>query len=184
MIRAVLFDWGGTLVERSSGGRLAAVDGAIVCLRRLSESFTIGLVTNEMALVSDQIVAVTRGVGFEIDFAVVASPSSARAAKPEPAIFDWALRALNCLPPEVVMVGDDYEADVCGAKAVGLRTIWFNPLGRGRGFRSACEDGEVEHLELVPDVIAGWLATEEEQHAEARSTSRIDGPAALRSLET
>ena len=50
--------------------------------------------------------------------------------KPDPRIFHCALSALRAEPEEVVFVGDDLEADVAGATAVGIRTIWLNTMGR------------------------------------------------------
>lgn len=41
--------------------------------------------------------------------------------KPAPAFFDAVLAALGTAPNETVMIGDDIEADVNGALAVGLR---------------------------------------------------------------
>jgi len=41
--------------------------------------------------------------------------------KPAPAFFHAAVRSLRCAPEEVLMVGDDVEADVLGALDAGLR---------------------------------------------------------------
>lgn len=46
--------------------------------------------------------------------------------KPLPGIFEYALRVCNALADTSVMIGDNYEADVCGAHAAGWRTIFFN----------------------------------------------------------
>jgi len=47
--------------------------------------------------------------------------------KPEPGFFRAVLHEADCAPVEAAMVGDDYQADVVGAKEAGLRAIWFNP---------------------------------------------------------
>ena len=44
--------------------------------------------------------------------------------KPHPHIFQAALDALGVAPHEAVMVGNDLECDVEGARKAGLRTIW------------------------------------------------------------
>ena len=51
-------------------------------------------------------------------------------SKPDPRIFQIALERLACAPDETVMVGDSWAADVAGARAAGIRAIWFNPTGR------------------------------------------------------
>jgi HAD superfamily hydrolase (TIGR01549 family) len=43
--------------------------------------------------------------------------------KPHPSIFEAALSALEVTPPETAMVGDSYEDDIEGARALGIRAI-------------------------------------------------------------
>ncbi len=47
--------------------------------------------------------------------------------KPEPHLFQVALRRLGLPPQAVVMVGDSIHSDILGAQGVGLRTIWIAP---------------------------------------------------------
>lgn len=46
--------------------------------------------------------------------------------KPDPAIFEAALAALDASPEESVMVGDSLPSDVRGAAALGLPAIWIS----------------------------------------------------------
>jgi len=50
-------------------------------------------------------------------------------AKPDPAIFRIALRALGASANAVVHVGDDPIADVQGARATGLRAVLVRRTG-------------------------------------------------------
>lgn len=50
-------------------------------------------------------------------------------AKPDPAIFHVALQRAGCGAGQAVMVGDSWTNDVEGARAVGIRAVWFNPEG-------------------------------------------------------
>jgi FMN phosphatase YigB (HAD superfamily) len=45
--------------------------------------------------------------------------------KPRPELFAAALDALGVAPAEAIHVGDDLAADVAGAAALGLRTVWI-----------------------------------------------------------
>jgi putative hydrolase of the HAD superfamily len=45
------------------------------------------------------------------------------AEKPDPAIYRAALEAAGVAPEQALMIGDDYEADVAGARAAGLSAI-------------------------------------------------------------
>ena len=49
--------------------------------------------------------------------------------KPEPGIFEHALRRVNLSPMEVIYVGDNYYADVVGARRAGLRPVLYDPIG-------------------------------------------------------
>jgi FMN phosphatase YigB (HAD superfamily) len=45
--------------------------------------------------------------------------------KPDPAIFWHAAKELASDPVECVMIGDNPEADIRGAQAAGMRSIWI-----------------------------------------------------------
>lgn len=62
-------------------------------------------------------------LGLAPHFELIVVSCEVGALKPERAIFEAALRGL-ALPPEAVLhVGDDFEADVEGARAAGLRAL-------------------------------------------------------------
>ncbi|MBT8307807.1 MAG: YjjG family noncanonical pyrimidine nucleotidase [Maribacter sp.] len=46
--------------------------------------------------------------------------------KPNPIIFHLALNSANTTSENAIMIGDSLEADILGAKAVGLHTLHFN----------------------------------------------------------
>jgi HAD superfamily hydrolase (TIGR01549 family) len=47
--------------------------------------------------------------------------------KPEPGIFGHALKHLNVTAPETVYVGDNYYADIVGARRAGLVPVLYDP---------------------------------------------------------
>ncbi len=62
----------------------------------------------------------------------VAAAAGARpeiVGKPRPHLFREALARLGTSPGDAVMIGDSLLADVQGAQAVGLRTVWLAPAG-------------------------------------------------------
>ncbi|HLF67747.1 MAG TPA: HAD-IA family hydrolase [Gaiellaceae bacterium] len=61
--------------------------------------------------------------------AMVGSRAHGR-VKPHPSIFVAALQALDVSPPEAAMVGDSYEDDIEGARALGMRAILIDRDGR------------------------------------------------------
>jgi YjjG family noncanonical pyrimidine nucleotidase len=62
-------------------------------------------------------------------FEHVVTTTAAEAKKPDPHIFQYALRVSGAGVGESLMLGDNYEADVLGAKAVGLDTVFYNIKG-------------------------------------------------------
>lgn len=49
--------------------------------------------------------------------------------KPEPGIFEHGLQRVNVPAQEAIYVGDNYYADVVGARAAGLQPVLYDPLG-------------------------------------------------------
>ena len=47
-------------------------------------------------------------------------------AKPDRRFFDYCCLQSGSVPQECVMIGDSYSSDVLGARAAGIRMIWFN----------------------------------------------------------
>lgn len=84
--------------------------------------------------------------GLDVD-TVVGSKSHGR-IKPHPSIFVAALRALDVSPGEAAMVGDSYEDDIEGARALGLRAIFLDRDGR----RPDAED-RVDTLLALPAAL-------------------------------
>jgi HAD superfamily hydrolase (TIGR01458 family) len=70
--------------------------------------------------------------------------------KPTAAYFEAALAELDSKPSEAVMVGDDVEADIGGAKQVGMRGV----LVRTGKFRPAA----LEEADPQPDAVIGSIA--------------------------
>jgi len=63
-------------------------------------------------------------------FTHVITSENANAKKPDPMVFQYALEISGANVGESLMIGDNYEADILGAKGVGLDTVFYNPEGR------------------------------------------------------
>lgn len=51
--------------------------------------------------------------------------------KPDERVFQRALKVLNADPARTWMVGDSLEADIAGARPLGIHTIWIDETGDG-----------------------------------------------------
>ncbi|HAF27935.1 MAG TPA: noncanonical pyrimidine nucleotidase, YjjG family [Bacteroidales bacterium] len=60
-------------------------------------------------------------------FLEVFTSEDAGAQKPNPIIFQHALKNVNAHINESIMIGDDLQVDVLGAKNIGLDQVFFNP---------------------------------------------------------
>ncbi len=95
--------------------------------------------------------------GLARNFKAVVSSGEVGYRKPHPAAFQAILRKLNSTPEEALMVGDDPEADVGGAKSIGMRAVWV----MRRGVTPPKDaDGVLRDLRGLLKIIRdlGWLA--------------------------
>jgi len=122
-------------------------DDARTMLVRLNGSYRVGAITNGNADVHHI------GVAHYFDFVV--SAADAGAAKPRPEIFEAALGRAGVRAPEAVHVGDDPDADVRGASAAGMRTVWVNTTGLPWP-GGARPDAEVRSVGELPAVLEAW----------------------------
>jgi putative hydrolase of the HAD superfamily len=60
-------------------------------------------------------------------FLKVFTSEDAGAQKPNPRIFEHALKNANAKKEDSIMIGDDLQVDIVGAKDFGLDQIYFNP---------------------------------------------------------
>ena len=88
-----------------------------------SRGLLIGLITNGQRDLEEFVIH----HGLEVD-AMVGSRAHGR-IKPHPSIFVAALQALGVEPEEAAMVGDSYEDDIEGARALGVRAILLDRDG-------------------------------------------------------
>ncbi len=63
-------------------------------------------------------------------FEMIAASAELGMAKPDPAIFEWALKQADCSPQNAVMVGDRMDNDMAPANRLGIHTV---RLKRGLG---------------------------------------------------
>ncbi len=63
-------------------------------------------------------------------FTKIFTSEDAGAQKPNPKIFENAIKSANARKVESIMIGDDLEADILGAKNYGLDQVYFNPFGK------------------------------------------------------
>ncbi len=99
----------------------AGLDHSRRVLATLEGRFRMGVVSNFYGNL-DRILVDAR---LERFFAAVADSSRVGIFKPEPGIFEAALKKMQCTPKSAAMIGDSLAKDCAPAKKLGLRTVWL-----------------------------------------------------------
>ena len=74
-------------------------------------------------------------------FDIIASSAELGMAKPDPSIFEWALKQAKCSPQDAIMIGDRMDNDIAPANRLGIHTV---RLKRGLGaFHEPQSDDEI-----------------------------------------
>ncbi len=89
------------------------------------------------------------GLAPYFDVVVASHDQRVRSAKPDAAIFEYALNAVGVSAEEAVHIGDSFEADIMGAHASGIRAILLDRDGTQTGrWRET-----IQTLGALPDLI-------------------------------
>ncbi|NND62028.1 MAG: noncanonical pyrimidine nucleotidase, YjjG family [Flavobacteriaceae bacterium] len=115
-------------------------NGAIELLNYLHNKYKLHIITNGFEEVQHLKLKNSKIENF---FKTVTTSEEAGVKKPNPVIFNLALEKATTSPKKSIMIGDTFEADILGAEAVGMKTLFYN-------YRS---DSVPEHYPIVDDII-------------------------------
>lgn len=127
------------------------IAGALALLQALKPHCRICIVTNNRTAEQEEKL---RFLGMTDLVDALITSEDVGVPKPNPRIFEVALQRLNARPEEAVLVGDNWQADVLGALAVGIRPVWLNRLGAVRPLPHVTEITGFEPLAEALRVIA------------------------------
>jgi putative hydrolase of the HAD superfamily len=119
-------------------------------VRRAKPGRALGIVTNGPTDVQRAKIELLALAPY-VDFVVISEEFGA--AKPDPAIFQEALRRGGREPHESVFIGDSVEADIAGAQASGIRSVWMNRAGAPWSAPLPEPDWEVADLTSVAQLL-------------------------------
>lgn len=161
MIRAVLADFGETLVERISdrAAPLSQLDlkpfaDADQALRDLKNAgLLLAIVSNTEQSGDQEMELALEKIALRAYFDVVVTSTTVGYRKPDRRIFYAALDRLRCAASQAVMVGDDPETDIKGAAALGMPTILLRRASGGAREPGATATFTVSSLLDVPALI-------------------------------
>ncbi|GAA4278180.1 YjjG family noncanonical pyrimidine nucleotidase [Aquimarina mytili] len=99
------------------------IDGTKELLEYLKPKYEMHIITNGFKEVQNNKLASS---GIKHYFKTITNSEEVGVKKPNPFIFEHAIRVSGADITNSVMIGDNYEADILGAQAFGLKTICFN----------------------------------------------------------
>ena len=127
-----------------------AVPEAQATIRRVKAAgLVVGVVSNSNG--NAHVLLEQAGIGDDLDFVI--DSGLVGVEKPDPRIFELALRQAGVAAHEAAYVGDLYSVDVVGSRAAGLHPILLDPRGYWgpRDCALARDLAEVAHMILGPD---------------------------------
>lgn len=69
--------------------------------------------------------------------------------KPDPNIFHFSIKKAGAIPENSIMIGDSLEADILGAKAIGMAQVFFNPDKQKHDVKVTHEIGSLKELKGI-----------------------------------
>jgi len=84
-----------------------------------NRGYKLGIISNN----NDDLLKQLKSLELSEYFDSITYSQEARANKPEPAIFQLALKRAECSPNDAVHVGDNYEKDILGARRIGILPV-------------------------------------------------------------
>jgi putative hydrolase of the HAD superfamily len=97
---------------------------SIEVLEYLHKKYTLGIITNGFKEVQHKKL---KNCKLDKYFKSVFCSEDVGHQKPRPEIFQFALSSLNAKKTESLMIGDDFNVDIIGAKNYGIDSVFFNP---------------------------------------------------------
>ena len=167
---ALYFDFGDTLIDQATEVKdeslttlqAELIPGVVELLHELKRrGYRLGLVSNGPV---GSIPNVLGAYGLYELFDVLAVSQGLGIDKPDARIFRYALDHLGISQGEyerTIMVGNDLAADVAGANAVGMISVWLDWTPRHR--RTPTSEAEIPHYTIAEPLALLSLIEEMEQ---------------------
>ena len=123
------------------------VPGTMKLLEYLKPKYHLHLITNGFEEVQDTKLTLS---GMKPYFETLTVSEEVGVKKPNPEIFQYALRKAHATAEESLMIGDEMAVDIDGARAAGIDTVLFNPRGEKiEGTRTF----EVRNLQEIKQIL-------------------------------
>ncbi|MBS4061183.1 MAG: HAD family hydrolase [Bacteroidetes bacterium] len=158
MIKALVFDWGDTIMKdfsfpgpMSGWAQVAWIDGAEEALMQLNKKYICIIATSADHSDTEEMKKALSRVGADRYFHYFFSQKELGYKKPDVRFFIEVMRQAGFESSACAMIGNLYEKDIIGAKQAGMRTIFFNENGLEGAFPLA--DHQINRMEQLLDLL-------------------------------
>lgn len=100
------------------------IEGAVELLEHCRSKYDLHIITNGFKEIQGLKMAAG---GLSPYFKYVINSEDCGARKPDRVIFDYAMNLTGAGPEESLMIGDDWEADILGARNFGIDQVYISP---------------------------------------------------------
>jgi putative hydrolase of the HAD superfamily len=141
------------VVDRQYAATIATAELRTDCLDSLGRLRDLGLHVQIVSNIDEeQLDGLVRELGLETAVDAATSSEAARSCKPDPGIYEFALRRAGCAPAEVLFVGDTPAHDIVGPQSAGMATALL--VTDGRSTPTDCApDHVIEQLAQVVEIV-------------------------------
>jgi YjjG family noncanonical pyrimidine nucleotidase len=124
------------------------IDGALEVLDySRAKGYVLHILTNGFDVVQGKKM---QSAGIYDYFTHLITNEKAQSRKPDRRIFEYAIACAAAPCHECLMIGDNWEADIIGARNFGMDTVYYNPAG------TPCEESpthDIRHLRELMDIL-------------------------------
>jgi len=159
MIKALIFDWGDTIMRdfpEKEGpmylwDHVEWIPGAEKALKQLQDKFIMVAATNAGQSDTQAMIKALKRVGATRYLRYFFSSKDLGYEKPDVRFFYTITIHIGILPSECVMIGNLYEKDIIGARQCGMSTILFNEMNIEGSFPLA--DKVIANMKDLPIAV-------------------------------
>lgn len=141
------------IADRFAAESQKAFERSQKVLTRLHRDFRLGIISNFYGNLD----AVFKSINLDPFFEVLADSERLGVSKPDPRIFQYALREMELKPEQCLMVGDSLSSDMAGARAIGMPHAWLygDRFKQGKPAEACCKaDKVLRSLDELADILS------------------------------
>jgi putative hydrolase of the HAD superfamily len=125
-------------------------DHAAEVLQKLHRKYKLGIVSN--FAIPECVLKLLDAHGLNQLFDVIVISGAVNKRKPSPEIFKQALHKLQVGAADTVFVGDTVDADIKGARSVGMKTVYIERRPQ-KELEGVCPDQTIKSLSELPAAL-------------------------------